>query len=88
MANLLPPAVQKTVLDYVPTWLPVLIAILALVSFGVRADAQIGEIQKKVIQYDIMVLDRTARMARVETQLETITASQERIEKKLDDLGS
>jgi hypothetical protein len=76
----------KTVLDYVPTWLPVLIAILALLAFGVRADANITEIQEKVVIYDKMIIDSTDRMARVETKLGGIEAGQSRIEAKIDSL--
>ena len=70
-------------MDYIPTWLPVLVAIFSLVAFGVRADAQIRELQERSEIYDQMMIDRTDRMARVEEQLKMQSKTLDRIEEKL-----
>lgn len=75
---------QKSLIDYVPTWLPVLVAIFSLVAFGVRADAQIRDLQEKAVNYDKMMIDRTDRMARVETKLDNIEKVLVRLEQKAD----
>ena len=74
----------KSLMDYIPTWLPVLIAIFSLVAFGVRADAQIRELRDRSDVYDELMLERTDRMARVEEQLKMQSKTLERIEEKLN----
>ena len=78
------PLQTKSLMDYIPTWLPVLVAIFSLVAFGVRADAQIRELQERSEVYDAMMIDRTDRMARVEEQLKMQSKTLERIEEKLN----
>jgi len=71
-------------MDYIPTWLPVLVAIFSLVAFGVRADAQIRDLQERAIGYDEMMLDRTDRLARIETKLDNIDRVLTRLEQRVD----
>lgn len=78
------PLSTKSLADYIPTWLPVLVAIFSLVAFGVRADAQIRELRERGEIYDQMMVDRTDRMARVEEQLKMQSKTLDRIEEKLD----
>lgn len=78
------PLSTKSLADYIPTWLPVLVAIFSLVAFGVRADAQIRELRERGEIYDQMMIDRTDRMARVEEQLKMQSKTLDRIEEKLD----
>ena len=73
----------KSLMDYIPTWLPVLVAIFSLVAFGVRADAQIRQLQERSDVYDQLMLERTDRMARVEEQLKIQSKTLDRIEEKL-----
>lgn len=75
----------KSFLDYIPNWLPVAVAIFGVVAFGVRADAQISELNDKTVQYDKMMIERTDRMARVEEQLKAQSAQLSRIERLLED---
>lgn len=78
-------AVQKPLLSYVPTWLPVLLIIFSIIAFGVRADAQIRDLRVKTDRYDGLMMAGTDRMARVEEQLKMQTRMLERIEHRLDE---
>ena len=78
------PTPTKSLMDYIPTWLPVLVAIFSLVAFGVRADAQIRDLQERAVGYDKMMLDRTDRLARIETKLDNIDKVLSRLEQRAD----
>lgn len=81
----LAPTPPKKPWELIPTWLPLGVLLFSLIAFGVRADSQIREVQDKVVNYDKLVIERTDRMARIETRLEGIEKAQERILQKLDE---
>lgn len=74
---------KKPLYEYIPTWLPVAICLVSAIGFAVRADGDIKEIQIKTQQYDRMMLDRTDRMARIETKLDNQEKTLLRIEERL-----
>lgn len=77
-------APTKRLIDYVPQWLPVAIALLGFIAFTVRADTEIKSLREDVSKYESQTANYTDRMARIETKIDHQNASLQRIERLLD----
>lgn len=80
------PDPRPGLLERVPSWAPIVLALLGLFATGVRADSRIGSLERSSTEYSKLVGDRTDRLARVETRLEEQAKSLARIERALERL--
>lgn len=74
-----------SLINRIPAWLPVMVAMFSVVAFGVRADAQIHDLKEKVKVASDWNEAGTDRLARIETQLGNQERQLDYIIKRLDD---
>jgi hypothetical protein len=75
---------QKRLIDYIPSWFPIVVAILAAVGATVRADTEIKALREDITESKQNSSTYPDRMARIETKLDVQSKSLERIERILD----